>query len=225
MTGTEWTDQVCVTLDTCINDFEFFLIAEQEGFREPVDGVLGLARNMPFFLAKSEGTNRGPSYMMALENAGLISENTFSVEIAPFGSDSTMDFGAPQESKMRDPAELQWISINDDYFWSAHCRGFALGAPTNSWAWGSVQGEGETVSNGEVYSIFDTGASAIVFPKYYFGQVLKEMFSEMGGDEYEVADGYVISKCYDDFPVIYFMFGDKWVSVDPADYVVDISDL
>ena len=102
MTGSEWTDQVCVTLDTCINNFEFFLIAEQEGFREPVDGVLGLARNMPFFLAKNEGVSRGPSYMMALENAGLISENTFSMEIAPFGSDSTMDFGAPSANP------LQW---------------------------------------------------------------------------------------------------------------------
>lgn len=28
MNGTEWTDQVCVTLNACINDFEFFLIAD-----------------------------------------------------------------------------------------------------------------------------------------------------------------------------------------------------
>lgn len=50
------------------------------------------------------------------------------------------------------------------------------------------------------------------------------MFEEMGGDEYEVAEGYVISKCYDDFPMLYFLFNTKWVAVDPADYVVDISD-
>ena len=143
--------------------------------REPVDGVLGLARNKPFFLARNEGTNRGPSYMMAMQNANLISENTFSFSMAPFGTESTMDFGSPQESKMRDPDEMQWISLNDDYFWSSHCRGFALGSPNNSWAWGSVKGQDQTISEGEVYSLFDTGASAIIFPKYYFQQVISEI--------------------------------------------------
>ena len=50
------------------------------------------------------------------------------------------------------------------------------------------------------------------------------MFSEMGGNEFEVADGYVISKCYDDFPIVYFLFGSKWLAVNPEDYVVDISE-
>lgn len=51
MVGSEWVDQVCVTLQACINDFEFFLISEQNGLKNPIDGVLGLARNKPFFLA------------------------------------------------------------------------------------------------------------------------------------------------------------------------------
>ena len=66
MSGTEWVDQVCVTVDACINGFEFFLIRQQEGLKDPVDGVLGLARNNPFFLNREQGTNRGPSYMMAM---------------------------------------------------------------------------------------------------------------------------------------------------------------
>ena len=47
----------------------------------------------------------------------------------------------------------------------------------------------------------------------------------MEGDEYELASGYVMSKCYDDFPILYFMFGNKWVSIEPEEYVIDISDL
>ena len=80
LSGIEWTDQVCVTLQACINDFEFFLIHAQEGLKEPVDGVLGMARNKAFYLSKEEEktATRGPSYMMAMQNAGLISENTFS---------------------------------------------------------------------------------------------------------------------------------------------------
>ena len=55
-----------MTANACINDFEFFLIYEQEGLKDPVDGVLGLARNQPFFLNREQGTSRGPSYMMAM---------------------------------------------------------------------------------------------------------------------------------------------------------------
>lgn len=223
MSGTEWVDRVCATANACINEFEFFLIYQQEGLKDPVDGVLGLARNQPFYLNREEGINRGPSYMMALENANLISQNTFSFSMSPYGKESTLDFGAPRESGMSDPSKLAWISLNEDYFWSSHCQGFALGNTDNSWAWGSVKGQSDTISGGEVYSIFDTGASAIIFPNYYFDQFITEMFAEMGGDEYEVTDGYVISKCYDDFPKLHFLFNDKWLTVNPDDYVVDIS--
>lgn len=46
----------------------------------------------------------------------------------------------------------------------------------------------------------------------------------MSGNEYELAQGYVISKCYDDFPVVSFLFEDKWLQVYPDEYVVDISE-
>lgn len=39
-----------------------------------------------------------------------------------------------------------------------------------------------------------------------------------------MSKGYVISKCYDDFPDIQFLFGDKWITVSPDDYVLDISE-
>ena len=79
--------------------------------------------------------------------------------------------------------------------------------------------------DGSVYSIFDTGSSAIIFPKDYFTGFLVELYSQMDGDEYELASGYVMSKCYEDFPTLYFMFDGRWIAVDPDDYVVDISDL
>ena len=46
----------------------------------------------------------------------------------------------------------------------------------------------------------------------------------MGDDQYELSQGYVVTKCYDDFPQIHFHFGDLWLSMEPKDYVVDISD-
>lgn len=112
MKGTEWTDEVCVTKKACIKDFEFFLAKEMKGHKESHDGIFGLARNHPYYLAKEEGLNRGPSYMMALENAGLISENSFSFYLAKFGEDSHLDFGAPRKDRMRNAEELQWIDLN-----------------------------------------------------------------------------------------------------------------
>ena len=51
-----------------------------------------------------------------------------------------------------------------------------------------------------------------------------QIYSTMSGDEYELANGYVVTKCYDDFPSLHFLFDDKWLTVDPSEYVVDISD-
>ena len=225
MEGHEWTDRVCVTLDACIDNFEFFLIENQTGLQEPVDGVLGLARNNPFYLDPEGKVKRGPSYMMALENAGIIDQNTFSIQLSPYGEQSHIDFGAPQEARMQHSNQVQYILLEKDFFWSAKCQGFAIGKTSNSWQWGSILDSYDTVVDGSVYSIFDTGSSAIIFPKDYFTGFLVELYSQMDGDEYEMASGYVISKCYEDFPTLYFMFDGRWITVDPDEYVVDISDL
>ena len=56
--------------------------------QDSIDGFLGLARNHPIAV-DLEGddvigeTVRGPSYMMALENAGLVTENSFSFLMSP----------------------------------------------------------------------------------------------------------------------------------------------
>ena len=34
---------------------------------------------------------------------------------------------------------VQYISLLDDFFWSAKCQGFALGKTSNSWKWGSIK--------------------------------------------------------------------------------------
>lgn len=46
----------------------------------------------------------------------------------------------------------------------------------------------------------------------------------MKDDEYEVNSGYVLTRCYTDFPTIYFMFDNKWITIEPHEYLVDISD-
>ena len=111
----------------CIADFEFFLIDSltTKGLHESVNGVLGLARNMPHYLSaeNDEVTIRGPSYLHALKNAELITEATFAFASSPADSTitSSIDFGPHDPSKIKDDSKLEWIDVNDDFFWSAKC--------------------------------------------------------------------------------------------------------
>lgn len=135
-----------------------------------------------------------------------------------------VDFGTPVESRMQDPTSIAYIDLLDDFFWSAKCQGFAIGSTSRGHRWGSVKGSSQTVSDGSIYSIFDSGASALIFPKAFFKRYLKELFKFTEDNEYEVNSGYVLTRCYDDFPTLYFMFDNKWVAIAPQEYVVDISD-
>ena len=59
LNGYEWQDQVCVLFSACINDFRFFLVEEQKGLFEPVDGILGMSRDLDHFLGIDLG-DKGP---------------------------------------------------------------------------------------------------------------------------------------------------------------------
>lgn len=76
--GFEYYDRVCITLNMCLDSFEFFLIESQRGLSEPIDGILGLSRNNAFYMAPERGNTSGPLYVEALYDAGLINENKFS---------------------------------------------------------------------------------------------------------------------------------------------------
>lgn len=125
---------------------------------------------------------------------------------------------------MRSNRELEYIEVNDDFFWSAQCRGFAIGDLSNSWRWGPIQDAGDFVKRGEVYTIFDTTNRAITIPLDYYSDFISELYSTMREAEYEIARSYVLTKCYEDLPSLFFLIGDMWVTVDPSDYVLDVSD-
>ena len=55
--GLEYTDTVCVLLNSCVQDFEFFAVYEQTGLKEPLDGVLGLARDNAYYFQNYDGSD------------------------------------------------------------------------------------------------------------------------------------------------------------------------
>lgn len=61
--GKTYTDTVCILFSACVENFEFFYITNQEGIKEPIDGILGMARDKPFHLSPEKGNTSGPLYI------------------------------------------------------------------------------------------------------------------------------------------------------------------
>ena len=181
VTVTEWSDTVCLTESQCIDDFGFYLIEEQTGIKEPVDGYLGLARVEPFLTGSLQDISykRGPSFMSALVQNGLISQNIFSLEIGQGNGDKFIHFGAPLEDKMKDPEKITYISLMEDLFWATNCQGIAFDSLDNSYRFPNI--ESEFVRNNQVYSIFDSESSRIVLPEFLFPSFVETIFKEAGG--------------------------------------------
>lgn len=60
-----------------MDDFEFFLVTEQIGLMEPIDGILGLARDH-YFHVSPDSSEAGPLLVEHLADAGAIDANKFS---------------------------------------------------------------------------------------------------------------------------------------------------
>ena len=73
-----------------------------------------------------------------------------------------------------------------------------------------------------MYTIIDTGSNAIYFSALYYEVFVRKIFANVNGEAWKMVDGIIQTLCYD-FPPLYFMFDNKWIMVNPADYVIDIS--
>ena len=80
-----------------------------------------------------------------------------------------------------------------------------------------------TLNEAQAYSIFDSGTSSIFISNNYFRTFLQKIYSQVGDREYYLSNGVVNTACYPNFPILYFMFDNFWLAVEPEDYVIDIS--
>ena len=94
--------------------------------------------------------------------------------------------------------------------------------PENTYSYGGVE-KGQEDETMMLYSILDTGTSALNFSYHYYDDFISKIFEYVGGDDYVVQQGIVITRCYGNFPSLYFMFNDMWIEIKPNEYVKDIS--
>jgi len=72
-----------------------FIITANETFvNQPFDGVLGLARNLPFLYGGPDPSPPGPLLVNTLYKSGVITEPTFSISY-PYNEGAFIDFGPP----------------------------------------------------------------------------------------------------------------------------------
>ena len=227
LTGTEWEDQICILLNKCINNFQYFLISSQRGIFEPVDGILGMARNKEHIFDIDLG-DYGPLIVNAMYDQDMIQTRKFSFFFVRQQEErvSFVDFGAPQPQNMKNPNQIEYIKVLDDFFWSAYNQGIAIGNldDENTYSYQGLADYPDYVVDNSLYTILDTGSTAINFSSLYFEDFIDKIFAYMGGLSYKVQDGLVKTKCYTNFPDLWFMFSNKWIKVDAKDYVFDITD-
>jgi len=210
--GIEHEDTVCVLLNECVENFEYFAIYTQEGITEPIDGILGLARPNQFYYSAyydTETYEPGQLYLQAMYNQGLIDERTVSFYFDQLQT-SYADFGQPQESAMSNIDDLVYFDMTDnDFFWSTYNQAVGIGSTQSSSVYGygdSGDKYAETLNNNSIYTIFDTGLSAMMISGAYFEDLITRIFKYMGATNYRIENGYVLCDCYSDFPPLYFMF-------------------
>ncbi len=165
----------------CVENFEFFYIEEQYGIREPIDGILGMSRNKPFYLAPEKGNTTGPLYVEALANAGVIPMNRFSFYFTEPGELSWVDLGNPQSVNIKEGATVESIQlIPEDYFWGTFCQGVAFGdtSDMNSYAWAALDTHA-TWENNSFYSIIDTGSTAMIISAAYFESFVANLMARV----------------------------------------------
>lgn len=170
---------------------------------------------------KNIGYKRGPSFVSALVDNGFITEKLFSLEIGQSNEDKFIHFGSPLENRMKDPEAIRYVSLLDDLFWATNCQGFAFEGLENNYRFPNL--DSEYIKNNQLYSVFDSESSHLVLPEFFFQPYVEKIFDMTTGKDYEVSEGKILTKCYDSFPALHFMFDKIWLTVSPNDYVIDIS--
>ena len=209
--GNEVRDDVCLTSASNCATFNFFMIADQYGLPEQIDGVMGLT------LGGRQSDGKLPSdYKVAplpidqFINAGHITgDKVFSTNFAT--GRSFIDFGPYKEANMSDPMGLVSFSVDQGYFWSAIPEGVRFG---------NIDGKEYLLEN--LPGIFSSSSVFTGVPKSLSRNFFKMLLQDI---DTELEDGIFYTSCSSQFEEdIYFMFGGNWLQIKAKDMITDLSE-
>ena len=118
---------------------------------------------------------------------------------------------------MRLGSKVFYFDVLDDFYWSTHTTSVAIDNPRDvNNIFGFQDQIVAPLQDGKgVYTIFDTGSSDILISKIYFMDFVKKIFNKVGGKDWSFKNGVLYSKCYNNFPSLFFAVNDKWIQLRP----------
>lgn len=219
LTGYVYSDRVCIDNTACVNDFEYFLISSQVGINgytglmEPVDGILGMSRDI---VPPEYDYEIGPLFVKALSYAGYTQYNVFSFYLEGPGDVSFIDFNGFMQDHIKDAndSKITWLKLKDDFYWASYCQGISFGRPGLSDSEMDSPNAFGFTGGVEVFSVFDTGTSFSLLPPSFWQSFTDTLVSVSGIPEgtYQITDGFFAFVC-DDAPALvdlYFMLDTYW---------------
>jgi len=126
------------------------LVDSQEGLYDPVDGIMGLSRNIA-----PEGGSVGPLFVEAQNDAINFAEPLFAFKMDNVNGTSWIDFGEIKSASVQDVDDIKYIDLEDNFFWLQLVTGVGFGDVIYDSSYGF-----ET----EYSAIFDTAASYTYVP-------------------------------------------------------------
>lgn len=184
---------------------------------------MGLSRNNPFHLNPEGGNTTGPLLIEALANAKIIDANMFSFYFEPANpstNDSWIDLGQPDLSNVKQGTTLKPTQlINPDFFWGFQLRGVAIGDIKNAFAFENTEEYPKFIKDNSIYSIIDTGSTALSISALYYESLIVNLFEKAGIDDWKYEQGVIFTKCKYKLPTIFFLIDAYWIEANPKDYM------
>ena len=111
--------------------------------------------------------------------------------------------------------------MNKDFFWSSYIQGVSIGYSSYDYSSYDVS---YSFDDNCTYTIFDNAASYIYIPPSAYSQLINAIVVAFGNPNTFVKNGFLLIDGTEAEPVpISFMFDNHWITLNPEDYLIDVS--
>jgi len=97
----------------------------------------------------------------------------------------------------------------------------AIGEISNAYAYTATDEYPTFLENNSVYSIIDTGSTALMITALYYEDLIYKMFEYAGIEDWRFTQGVVECNCNADLPTLFFQIDGAWIEARSIDYVFD----
>ena len=209
LTGFTGTDRVCVTSGSAgcsTTGFNIFVITAQTGMTSAYSGIWGLSSGL---------SSATPTLLwQALKDNSVITNRIFCFGLRLSTGTSFLDMGSVILSNTKGGV-VYYVPAITDFWWTNYVTGVKFGTGQNL-------DNAYTLTSYKAFT--DTGAACTYIPTEYYAFITAELISKATSPVASTTWGYTMP-CSDasNMDSVKFLYGDYWLEMLPADYLVDIT--